>query len=263
MPSTTRLPPRAIRRSSRRPGPTTRRPLTPSSGSYPKSPNIRTGSSRACGRTGTASASARRTASSAPTSCSRCASPTTRSTGSGTRRRSGTTRVTRCTRCSTRFSVVVRRPLPGRLQPYLTAGYGMVIVFPGLSVNAVPVTKNALAVGGGLEWFIRNDLAAAGRPAGRHRVWGAERPAGGRRLRLYAGNDWTRVLSLDSAMTGGSLREGITTIMLKRSSASRIRHVARDRSPRPSRCRSGSRAAATARRTTSSSRRPRPTRSCS
>jgi hypothetical protein len=57
------------------------------------------------------------------------------------------------------FSAIVRRPLPGRLQPYLSAGYGMVIVFPGPSLNAAPVTKNAVAVGGGCEWFIRNDLA--------------------------------------------------------------------------------------------------------
>lgn len=33
------------------------------------------------------------------------------------------------------------------------------MVFPGLAVNAKPVTKNALAVGGGLEMYIRSDLA--------------------------------------------------------------------------------------------------------
>ena len=60
------------------------------------------------------------------------------------------------------FSAVVRRPLPGRLQPYLSAGYGMVIVFPGPSLNAAPVTKNAVVLGGGCEWFIRNDLALRG-----------------------------------------------------------------------------------------------------
>jgi hypothetical protein len=60
------------------------------------------------------------------------------------------------------FSAILRRPLPGRLQPYLSAGYGMVIVFPGPSLNAAPVTKNAVAVGGGCEWFIRNDLALRG-----------------------------------------------------------------------------------------------------
>lgn len=60
------------------------------------------------------------------------------------------------------FSAILRRPLPGRLQPYLCAGYGMVIVFPGQSLNAAPVTKNAVALGGGCEWFIRNDLALRG-----------------------------------------------------------------------------------------------------
>ena len=57
------------------------------------------------------------------------------------------------------LSVIVRRPLPGRFQPYLSAGYGMIVVFPGLAVNASPVTKNALTVGGGLELYIRDDLA--------------------------------------------------------------------------------------------------------
>jgi hypothetical protein len=60
------------------------------------------------------------------------------------------------------FSAILRRPLPGRLQPYLSGGYGMVIVFPGPSLNAAPVTKNALVMGGGCEWFIRNDLALRG-----------------------------------------------------------------------------------------------------
>ncbi len=60
------------------------------------------------------------------------------------------------------FSVVVRKPFAGRLQPYLTGGYGMVLVFPGRSVNAKPVTKNALTAGGGIEWFLRDDLAIRG-----------------------------------------------------------------------------------------------------
>lgn len=60
------------------------------------------------------------------------------------------------------FSVLVRRPMAGRIQPYLAAGYGMVLVFPGQSVNAKPVTKNALSAGGGLEWFLRDDLAIRG-----------------------------------------------------------------------------------------------------
>jgi hypothetical protein len=58
-----------------------------------------------------------------------------------------------------RCGVIVRRPLPGRFQPYVTAGYGMTIVLPGRSINADPVTKNALTYGGGLELFIRGDLA--------------------------------------------------------------------------------------------------------
>lgn len=60
------------------------------------------------------------------------------------------------------FNVIVRRPFAGRLQPYLAGGYGMVIVFPGQSLNAAPVTKNALIGGGGLECFIRSDLAVRG-----------------------------------------------------------------------------------------------------
>lgn len=57
------------------------------------------------------------------------------------------------------FSLLLRRPFPGRLQPYAVAGYGMVMVQPGPSLNAKPVTKNALSGGAGLECFIRDDLA--------------------------------------------------------------------------------------------------------
>jgi opacity protein-like surface antigen len=57
------------------------------------------------------------------------------------------------------ISALVRRPFAGRLQPYASVGYGMVMVYPGPSVNAAPVTKNALTAGAGLEFFIRNDLA--------------------------------------------------------------------------------------------------------
>lgn len=60
------------------------------------------------------------------------------------------------------LSAIVRRPLAGRLQPYLACGYGMVIAFPGQSVNALPVTKNAVTVGGGLECYLRSDLALRG-----------------------------------------------------------------------------------------------------
>lgn len=57
------------------------------------------------------------------------------------------------------LSLVVRRPMSGRFQPYLSGGYGMMLVFPGQSFNAAPVTKNALTIGGGLEIYIRGDLA--------------------------------------------------------------------------------------------------------
>jgi hypothetical protein len=57
------------------------------------------------------------------------------------------------------FSAIVRRPLPWRLQPYGALGYGMFIVFPGQALKAKPVTKNSLAVGGGIDFFIRGDLA--------------------------------------------------------------------------------------------------------
>jgi hypothetical protein len=57
------------------------------------------------------------------------------------------------------LSAIVRRPFPGRLQPYLALGYGMVMVYPGRALNAAPVTKNAVAVGGGLELYVRDDLA--------------------------------------------------------------------------------------------------------
>jgi hypothetical protein len=60
------------------------------------------------------------------------------------------------------FSLLVRLPRPGRLQPYAVAGYGMVMVQPGPAVNAKPVTRNALSGGAGLELFIRDDLALRG-----------------------------------------------------------------------------------------------------
>jgi hypothetical protein len=57
------------------------------------------------------------------------------------------------------LSVIVRHPFRGRFQPYLSGGYGMTVVLPGQSLNADPVTKNTLAIGGGLEFFVRSDLA--------------------------------------------------------------------------------------------------------
>jgi hypothetical protein len=60
------------------------------------------------------------------------------------------------------LSVIVRRPMPGRFQPYLTGGYGMTVVLPSGAIAAQSVTKNVLLAGGGLEWFIRDDLALRG-----------------------------------------------------------------------------------------------------
>ncbi len=57
------------------------------------------------------------------------------------------------------FNVILRYPLSGRFQPYATVGYGMMTVYPGQAINADPVTKNALTGGGGLELYIRNDVA--------------------------------------------------------------------------------------------------------
>ena len=60
------------------------------------------------------------------------------------------------------FGLLAHWPLAGRFQPYATAGYGMVMVQPGPSLNAKPVTKNALSGGAGLELLIRDDLALRG-----------------------------------------------------------------------------------------------------
>jgi len=57
------------------------------------------------------------------------------------------------------LSAVLRYPLPGRVQPYGSLGYGMILVFPGESLNADPVTENTLTAGAGVELFVRNDLA--------------------------------------------------------------------------------------------------------
>ncbi|GJM43592.1 MAG: hypothetical protein DHS20C21_04340 [Gemmatimonadota bacterium] len=56
-------------------------------------------------------------------------------------------------------SGVLRYPLPSRFQPYVAGGYGMILVFPGESLNADPVTENTLTMGGGLEFYVRDDLA--------------------------------------------------------------------------------------------------------
>ena len=71
-------------------------------------------------------------------------------------------------------SAIVRRPRPGRLQPYLAAGYGMMIVMAGRSLNAASVTKNSMTLGGGLEFYLRNDLALRA-DARRATVFGKQR----------------------------------------------------------------------------------------
>jgi len=60
------------------------------------------------------------------------------------------------------FGLLAHWPLAGRFQPYAAAGYGMLMVQPGPSLNAKPVTKNALSGGAGLEMFVRDDLALRG-----------------------------------------------------------------------------------------------------
>ena len=64
------------------------------------------------------------------------------------------------------FNVILRYPLPWRVQPYGIIGYGMMTVFPGEAINADPVTKNALTAGGGLELYIRDDVALRGELSG-------------------------------------------------------------------------------------------------
>lgn len=72
------------------------------------------------------------------------------------------------------LSAIVRYPLPWRLQPFASGGYGMMMVSPGPAINADPVTKNALTFGGGLELYIRSDLAVRA-DVGRATVFGKER----------------------------------------------------------------------------------------
>jgi len=60
------------------------------------------------------------------------------------------------------FNLQLRYPLSGRFQPYASTGYGMITVYPGQAIQADPVTKNVLALGGGLEIYVRNDVALRG-----------------------------------------------------------------------------------------------------
>jgi hypothetical protein len=58
--------------------------------------------------------------------------------------------------------VLLRVPLPGRFQPFVSADYGMMLVFPGKVFQADPVTKNLVGAGLGLETYIRDDVAIRG-----------------------------------------------------------------------------------------------------
>ena len=60
------------------------------------------------------------------------------------------------------FNVILRYPLSWRVQPYGTLGYGMMTVYPGQAINADPVSKNTLTAGGGVEFYIRDDVALRG-----------------------------------------------------------------------------------------------------
>ena len=82
------------------------------------------------------------------------------------------------------LSALLRYPVPFRVQPYATLGYGMVLVFPGQSVNADPVTENVLSVGGGLEAFVRDDVAI--RVEGKRLFVPGDDPAGGSATYEYA-----------------------------------------------------------------------------
>lgn len=58
--------------------------------------------------------------------------------------------------------VLLRYPLPGRFQPFVSADYGMMLVFPGKVFQADPVTKNVMGAGLGLELYVRDDVAVRG-----------------------------------------------------------------------------------------------------
>jgi hypothetical protein len=90
------------------------------------------------------------------------------------------------------LSGIVRYPLPGRVQPYGTLGYGMMMVFVGESLNADPVTANVFSAGGGVELYVRNDLAVR-LEARHHTVPGGDPVTGG-----------------DAAYTYGELTAGLS-----------------------------------------------------
>ena len=77
----------------------------------------------------------------------------------------------------------LRWPLPWRAQPYLSVGYGMMLVFPGRVFQADPVTENQVGVGAGLEFYLRDDVALRGEIRGTSIVGSSARDAGGQDYR--------------------------------------------------------------------------------
>ncbi len=75
-------------------------------------------------------------------------------------------------------SMQLRYPIPWRVQPYVTVGYGMLTIYPGKALNADPVTKNAVTSGGGLEIYLRDDVALRGEMRGAT-IYGQQRGVDG------------------------------------------------------------------------------------
>lgn len=85
------------------------------------------------------------------------------------------------------LQAVVRWPFSGRIQPYLTVGYGMMLIFPGRVFSADPVTANLMSAGAGLEFFLRDDVAIRGEWKGHHITNGQnDRFEGGREYREFS-----------------------------------------------------------------------------
>lgn len=73
--------------------------------------------------------------------------------------------------------VQLRWPLPWRAQPYVSFGYGMMLVFPGRVFEADPVTENQIGAGVGLEFYLRDDVALRGEIRGTTIVGSSAREA--------------------------------------------------------------------------------------
>jgi hypothetical protein len=79
------------------------------------------------------------------------------------------------------LNAVLRWPFSGRIEPYASLGYGMMLVFPGRVFAADPVTANQLSAGAGIELFLRDDVALRGEWKTHHVTNGqTDRFAGGR-----------------------------------------------------------------------------------